>query len=83
MKKHGLSVLENMVLRKILGPEEGEVPCECRRLYYSAVRRFYRIFVPVKALIVCHVFSAAGRPVIDHFVANVRRALEIRTTRNR
>jgi len=87
MEKHGLRVLENMALRKTLGPERDEVTRECRRLYSSPrilpSKGFARTVALVRVLIACHVFSAAGTPVNSHPVVNVKGARERRATGNR
>lgn len=86
MEKNGQRVLENMVLRKILGFEGDEVTGERRRLYSSPrilpSGGLARTVASLKALIPCHVFSAAGRPDTGHPVANVRQVLELPATGN-
>ena len=66
------------MLRKIFVPEGVEVTGEWRK-FYSSPRilpsgGFARTVALVRTLIACHVFSATGRPVNGHPVANVRGA---------
>jgi hypothetical protein len=79
--KHGLRALENKVLRKILGPEGDEVTEEWKKLYSSSSPLpsggFALTVALVRALIVCHIFSAAGHPV-----TNVTGSLKRKVTRN-